>query len=90
MATFINITDSIRTGIATVAHNRPFTSRDLAEYRGLSTATATAIVKKLVKGKMLRKVPDGWYPTSMGWDWIEGKQFTASDYDAHGMRSYRR
>jgi hypothetical protein len=81
------ISGSVRTAIATLSHNRSFNARDLAEYRGYSMPEATGIIRSLKSKEMLRKVEDGgWYPTSMGWDWIEGRQFAPSDYDKHGMR----
>jgi hypothetical protein len=79
------ISSSIRMGIATLSHNRAFSARDLAEYRGLSLSQANAIIRKLAKNHMLRKMEDGWYPTSAGWDWIEGRP--PGNYDSKGMRT---
>ena len=80
------ISNELRMGIATLSYNRAFSTRDLADYRGLSTYQAGVVVRKLKSRGFLRKMKDGWYPTSMGWAWIEGRPFAASDYDMHGMR----
>ena len=65
--------DRIRTGVATLSHNSAFKVRDLAEYRGFSNSEAALIVRGLIRSNRLQKVAGGYYPTKIGWDWIEGK-----------------
>lgn len=82
--------DRIRMAVATLSYNRAFKARDLAEYTGTSSAFAQSVIRKLSKNKMLRKVEGGqWYPTSKGWDWIEGRPLSSDWYDEHGMRRSR-
>lgn len=59
--------------LGTVAHNRPFTIRELSEYVGFN---ARSFVKRLERVGMLQVVevaPVRYYPTPQGWERIEAE-----------------
>jgi len=66
--------ETILRAIGHVAHNRPFTVRDLADSlstRGISPSAARYAVRKLYTDGLLHKVEDGYFPKPALWDMIE-------------------
>lgn len=65
--------------IGTVAHNRPFTVTDLAEYvhaKNISFADVASAVRKLYADGLLLNVDRGYFPTSALWGMIESGRIT--------------
>ncbi len=55
--------------LGTLAHNRPFTPRDVTEYTGVD---GSAAVKKLRRLQYVTRTDRGrYFPTAKGWDAIE-------------------
>jgi len=60
--------------LGTVAHNRPFNARELAEYADIPTASAARHIGWLVKHRLVHAAsagaPPTYTPTSKGWNMI--------------------
>lgn len=78
MARHLKTSAILKSVIGTLAHNRWFSVRELAEYtrwdHPMISARATYLVRQLVAdGRLARTAKRGYYfPTAKGWDWIEG------------------
>jgi DNA-binding MarR family transcriptional regulator len=59
---------SLLQALGTLAHNRPFSARDVTEYVGINGANA---VRRLVRKGLVTRVPGGYFPTPKGWEAIE-------------------
>jgi len=66
--------ESILRAIGTVAHNRPFTVTDIAEYvhaKNISFADVASAVRRLYADGLLLSVDRCYFPTSALWKMIE-------------------
>ena len=71
--------ETIVLAIGAVAHNRPFTVTDLAEYvheKNISFTDVASAVRKLYADGLLLNVDRGYFPTSALWGMIESGRIT--------------
>lgn len=68
--------EDMRAGLGTVGHNRHFSVRDLVEYLHgrVESNTVRHQLQKLVRAEYVGHDKDGYYITSLGWNWIEGAE----------------
>jgi DNA-binding IclR family transcriptional regulator len=68
--------ESARLAIGTLAHNRAFTTTELADYLRAPLKRTKHTVSSLVTLGLLERSPsdDGYryFPTTEGWRWVEG------------------
>ena len=85
--------EDMRVALGTVGHNRQFSVRDLTEYLHgrIDSNSVKYQLQKLVRSGYVARSEEGYYVTTLGWNWIEGVDRSPHVSEAsHGPPSYAR